>query len=168
MFRLLSLLFPPTLGVHISDKADALGITLPERKYQGDAGYDLRTIVRVVVEVGDVGFFPTGLNFNLPGHNVARRAVVPMLILPRTSLATGQGLYPMAWVVDAGYRANDEDGLTLALRNLGKEMLTFEAGDRVAQGLLIPVWTPRLVRILLRQIDETERGGRRLGSSGIK
>lgn len=159
---------PPTLGVHISNKAKALGIGLPERRYKGDAGYDLRTIEKVVVEPGYVGKFPTGLNFNLPGHDNGGTLHVPLLILPRTGLAAGGGLYPMAWVVDPGYRADDENGLTLALRNLGKETLTFEPGDRVAQGLLIPVWTPELLEISADQVDETGRGSKRLGSSGIK
>jgi dUTPase len=74
----------------------------------------------------------------------------------------------MAWIVDSGYRAEDENGLTLALRNLGQEILHFEVGDRVAQGLFVPVWTPDLIGISEEEIDETERGGARLGSSGIK
>ena len=159
---------PKALGVHISDKAKALGIGLPARRYPGDAGFDLRTIERVVVETGLVGKFPTGLNWNLPGHDSSGVIQVPLIIFPRTGLAAGDGLYPMAWVVDTGYRAEDENGLTLALRNLGKKTLTFEPGDRVAQGLLVPVWTPELFEMRAEEIDKTERGGRRLGSSGIK
>lgn len=158
----------PTLGVHVSDKAKALGIGLPERRYQGDAGYDLRTIESVIVEPGMVGRFPTGLNFNLPGHDEESIVHVALLILPRTGLASGKGLYPMAWVVDSGYRPSDENGLTLALRNLGQEVLSFEPGDRVAQGLLLPVWTPNLTEISAEKIDNTFRGERGLGSSGIK
>lgn len=157
-----------TLGVSISEKAKALGISLPKRQYPGDAGFDLQTIERVVVEPGMVGRFPTGLNWNLPGHDVTGPWQICLEILPRTGLAAGKGLYPMAWIVDSGYRAQDENGLTLALRNLGQETLTFEVGDRVAQGLLVPIWTPRLVEITQEAVDETDRGGGRLGSTGIK
>ena len=157
-----------TLGVSVSTKAKTLGIRLPERRHAGDAGFDLRTIEAVTVLPGQVGKFPTGLNFNLPGHDSKGVSRVSLWILPRTGLAAGKGLYPMAWIVDSGYRADDENGLTLALRNLGQETLSFAIGDRVAQGLLVPVWTPELVEISAEEIDETERGGARLGSSGIK
>lgn len=159
---------PPRLGVHISAKAKALGITLPERRYKGDCGYDFRTLIQVRVEPGKVGKFPTGLNFNLPGHEIDSVFHVGLLVLPRTGLAAGGGIYPMAWLVDTGYRAEDENGLTLALRNLGQEMLTFEPLDRVAQGVLVPFWTPRLFEISAEEVDKTERGAKALGSSGIK
>lgn len=157
-----------TLEVHVSNKARALGIGLPTRAFPGDAGYDLRTIMEVIVKPGKVGRFPTGLNFNLPGHDRDSILQIPLLILPRTGLAAGKGLYPMAWVVDSGYRAEDEDGLILALRNLGQETLNFKIGDRVAQGLFIPVWTPTLVEIPANKIDITTRSGQRLGSTGIR
>lgn len=159
---------PPTLGVYLSPKAKELGIELPERRYVGDGGYDFRTIEPVVVEPGKVGHFPTGSDWNLPGHDMDSVFHVGMLVLPRTGLAAGKGLYPMAWLVDCGFRANDENGLTLALRNLGQERLEFEVGDRVAQGILVPLWTPRLVSITADKIDKTDRGGNKLGSTGIK
>lgn len=159
---------PSTLGVNVSPRAKILGIGIPARKHAGDAGFDLRTIEAVTVRPGEVGKFPTGLNFNLPGHDSRESFHISLWILPRTGLAAGKGLYPMAWIVDAGYRAEDENGLTLALRNLGQETLTFEVGDRVAQGLFVPVWTPGIVEISAEEIDETERGSARLGSSGIK
>ena|SRR3989338_3329356 len=159
---------PSALGVHVTKKAKAAGISLPKRTYRGDAGLDLRVIERVTVKPGRVARFPTGLVFNLPTHQGSRNWRVSLWILPRTGLAAKQGLYPMAWVVDSGYRPEDEDGLTLFLRNLERKTLEFAPGDRVAQGVLIPVWTPTLVEISADEIDETERGGRRLGSSGIK
>ncbi len=159
---------PPELEVHVSEKAKKVGVGLPARKHQGDSGFDLRTIVPVTVKPGEVGRFPTGLNFNLPTHSDPGCWHVGLWILPRTGLAAGRGLYPMAWIVDAGYRAKDGDGLTLALRNLGQEVLSFEVGDRVAQGLLVPVWTPKLVEIDAGALDKTARGGKRLGSTGLK
>lgn len=160
---------PLKLGVHISLKAKMAGISLPQRKKQGDVGYDLRTIEPVTVEPGKVGRFPTGLNFNLPGHDSLGVLRVPLIILPRTGLASEEdGFFPMAWVVDTGYRAQDQDGLTLALRNLGTKTRSFQIGDRVAQGLLIPVWTPELVDIAASDVDTTDRGGDRFGSSGMQ
>ena len=168
MQNVMEFVFPDTLGVHISDKAKAIGIGLPERRYQGDGGFDLRTLEPVVVAPGTVGKFPTGLNFNIPGHDHGGKVHIALLVLPRTGLASVGGLYPMAWLVDAGFRAQDEDGLVLALRNLGRLTLTFAPGDRVAQGIFIPVWTPVLREISANEVDQTERAGNRFGSTGIR
>lgn len=145
----------------------AEGIPLPARAFEGeDAGYDLRTAVDFTVAPGQDVKVPTGLVIDIPISDMLARGFVR--IEQRTGNG-GRGLIPGATVVDAGYRSDPEDekGLTLWLRNIGTETLTFKKGDAVMQMLFKPVLAPTITAVGKDQINwDTKRGGGRFGSTG--
>jgi dUTP pyrophosphatase len=159
------------MKIKVFQTALAKGLPLPKRAYPSDVGFDLATVADLAVGPGEVAMIPTGLVFDLPTKRFTIGGIPHQLALvvePRTGRGR-EGLIPAARVVDAGYRSepNDVNGLTLALRNVGKDLITLQRGDRVAQGLfhLIPI--PALVLSDARGINwDTDRKGGRFGSTG--
>lgn len=71
--------------------------------------------------------------------------------------------------VEAGWIDNDYRGpIGVVLYNHGWQGRHFGAGDRIAQGMLVPVLTPGLVSVEYGQVDisETERGAGGFGHTG--
>lgn len=152
----------------------AEGLPLPARSHETDVGYDLATAVDFSVDPGCVVRVPTGLVFDLP---LKKRRLwfffgPPLRLLLQIEQRTGngsRGLFPAATVVDPAYRSdrNDENGLTLALRNVSLETLSFKRGDRVMQGLFFLAVTPTLRGVKANRIRWiTDRGSKRFGATG--
>lgn len=143
------------------------GIELPNMAHPTeDVGFDIRTAVDFTVEPHRDVKVPTGLIFDLPVHGGLVR--VALVIEQRTGNG-GKGLIPGATIVDPGYRPDPEDpnGLTLWLRNVSDEKLEFKKGDRIVQGLFVPMLAPALVSVGKEEVNwETKRGGTRFGGTG--
>jgi len=127
----------------------------PARGRDGDAGYDLSCVESFVLRPGERRMVPTGVALALPPG-------VAGLVLPRSGLAHRHGISCVnsPGLIDPNYRGE----LRVILVNHGEEMFRAHAGDRVAQLLLVPYWTPEL-----RVVDElpaTARGESGFGSSG--
>ena len=84
------------------------------------------------------------------------------LVLPRSGLAFRHGISCVnaPGLVDPNYRGE----LMVILVNLGLEPFVAEAGDRIAQLLLVPYVLPELE--VVSSLSETERGADGFGSSG--
>src|SRR4051794_17120092 len=84
------------------------------------------------------------------------------LVLPRSGLAFRHGVTcaNSPGLVDPNYRGE----LCVILVNLGTEVFVAEAGDRIAQLLLVPYSLPQLE--LVDVLPSTERGAEGFGSSG--
>ena len=63
-------------------------------------------------------------------------------------------------MIDPNYRGE----LRVILVNHGEETYRAHAGDRIAQLLLVPYWTPDIS--VVEELSATERGERGFGSSG--
>lgn len=128
------------------------GARLPTRAHPGDAGLDLYAAERVVLAPGQGTVVPTGVAAAVPDGCVG-------LIADRSSLAK-RGLKTAGGVVDAGYRGE----VGVVLWNLSAEAQVLEAGDRVAQMLILPIAlpAPRAVRAL----PASRRGKKGFGSTG--
>jgi dUTP pyrophosphatase len=128
---------------------------LPVRTRPGDAGYDLRCVEPFVLRPGERALAPTGLALALPPGTAG-------LVLPRSGLAHRHGVTcaNSPGLVDPNYRGE----LRVVLVNLGREIYRGHAGDRIAQLLLVPFWTPELR--LVDELPDSERGENGFGSSG--
>ena len=128
---------------------------LPERAYTGDAGLDLSTCERVELAPGERGVAPTGLAVAIPEGFAG-------FVQPRSGLAARHGVTVVnsPGLIDSGYRGE----IRVVLLNTDRER-TFvaEAGDRVAQLVVLPV--PGLELVELDELPASERGVRGFGSS---
>jgi dUTPase len=165
------------MRIRIHQTKLALGLPLPRRAHPSDVGFDLRSCIDFTVDPGKSVQVPTGLIFDLSTKEFRIGGFfgfgglpfrIALVIEQRTGNG-GRGLYPAATIVDPGYRSDPEDekGLTLLLRNVGTETLTFARGDAVAQGLFSPIFTPIVLGVSAKRIRwNTDRGSKRFGATG--
>lgn len=131
--------------------------TIPKRQTEFSAGYDLCSAEDIVVKVGETAKVHTGISTEIEGD----RNVV-LLIYARSSMATKFGLAPAncVGVVDWDYRGE----VIVALHNSGKEDYEIKCGDRIAQLVVAPIFTPEVEEVT--DLSDTERGAGGFGSTG--
>lgn len=121
------------------------------------AGADLYACLeeKIVIAPGQTAFIPTGLAMEIPKGCAG-------LICARSGLACKRGLAPAnkVGVIDSDYRGE----FIVALHNHGSESQTVLPGDRVAQLLIVPVFTPAYE--LCDELTDTQRAGGGFGSTG--
>jgi dUTP pyrophosphatase len=125
----------------------------PARTRPGDAAYDLSCVEAFALEPGERRMVPTGIAIALPPGLAG-------LVLPRSGLANRHGISCVnaPGLIDPNYRGE----LRVILVNLGQEPFAAEAGDRIAQLLLVPFVAPEL-----RVVDELRDGGDDRGPNGF-
>jgi len=132
------------------------GLPLPERAHPGDAGYDLRSTVDMVLAPGERALVPTGVAVAIPLGYAG-------LVQPRSGLAArhGVGIVNAPGLIDAGYRGE----IKVIVINLDRSQpFEIHRGDKIAQIVFYPVPETKL-----REVDElpdSERGAGGFGSSG--
>jgi len=138
----------------------------PVRANPSDAGLDLRynptdILHSVGIEPGQSVILPTGLKFGIP-HGYM------MQIMNRSGNAAKKQLVVGACVVDSGY-----DGeVFVNLHNIGTTRQVVRAGDKIAQGVVVPVVPVRFVETSNDNIYDwspitiSARGDGALGSTG--
>ena len=141
----------PTVPVQISKKNT--GIQTPVYHRAGDAGLDLRASESVILAPGRRCPVKTGLHFAIPDGVVG-------IIKDRSGLALEFGLHTLAGVIDSNYRGE----IMVVLINLGEKEYRVNAGDRIAQLILIPCLHADLT--VVSTLPETERNDSGFGSSG--
>jgi dUTP pyrophosphatase len=131
----------------------------PTRGSEYAAGYDLYAATD-----GEISLFPhttqligTGLAFELPDGYFGA-------VYARSGLASKKGLRPAncVGVVDSDYRGE----VMVALHNDSDHIMTIDAGERIAQLVLMPY-----VNMTFEQVEElntTNRGEGGFGSTGNK
>jgi dUTP pyrophosphatase len=129
---------------------------LPRYETAGAAGFDLAASVDMTIAPGEVALVPTGLVMAIPeGHvlGVFARSSTPLK--RGLMVANGVGL------VDSDYRG-PADEIKIEVVNFTQAPVTVRAGDRLAQGVIIP-----FVRAEWEEADAAagaSRGG--FGSTG--
>ena len=135
-------------------RADAV---LPTYETQFAVGADLHACLdaTVTVEPGQTQFIPTGLSMEIPVGCVG-------LIYARSGLACKKGLAPAnkVGVIDSDYRGE----FMVALHNHGSEAQTISPGDRIAQLVIAPVFTPGFYEV--SELSDTQRASGGFGSTG--
>ena len=142
------------MRVYRNEKLRALGIDFaPPRP--GDAGYDLFSTGDCLLPPGQRALLETGLHLEIPKGHVG-------LVKDRSSIASA-GLHTLAGVIDSAYRGE----LKILLVNLGVADFHIRPGQKIAQLLVVPVYTEALQFVsTLQALSPSERGTGGFGSTG--
>lgn len=138
--------------IHRRDSA----VALPRYQTSGSAGFDLAAAADVTLEPGEIRLVPTGLVVETPaGYFFAVIARSSTPIKKGLMVANGVG------VIDSDYCGPDDEVLVEVI-NVTRGTVTVRRGDRLAQGLFIPVVQAEWEEI--GTPDAPSRGG--VGSTG--
>ena len=135
------------------------GAFMPTRAHETDAGLDLYAkyggILYPIKDAvkGSGMVFDTGVHIELPHGYFGK-------IESKSGLNCNHGVVSCGGVIDEGYTGS----IAVKLYNLGKRPYTFNAGDKIAQLVIMPYATPELE--LVDTLDQTERGEAGFGSTG--
>ncbi len=125
---------------------------LPTRAHPEDAGMDLYASEDVLLGPGGGLLANTGIAMAIPQGYVG-------MIADRSSLGK-KGIKTAGGIIDAGYRGE----IKVILRNLTPEEVLLKRGERIAQLLILPIATPRVLEV--QHLDSTDRGAGGFGSTG--
>jgi dUTP pyrophosphatase len=133
-------------------RADAV---LPSQAYEGDAGLDLSACEEARLDPGERVVVPTGIAVEIPEGYAG-------FVQPRSGLAArhGLGVVNSPGLIDSGYRGEIR---VVLLNTDAREPFTVEPGMRIAQLVIAPVASVRLVEV--DELATSERGPRGFGSS---
>lgn len=133
------------------------GAKLPTYGSAEAAGADLYACLEapVTIEPGMTAFVPTGFAMEVPKGCAG-------LIYARSGMACKRGLAPAnkVGVIDSDYRGE----VIVALHNHSQIPQTVESGERIAQLVITPVYTPGFCQVA--ELDDTTRGAGGFGSTG--
>lgn len=117
-----------------------------------DAGLDLRSMERVILQPGVAQAVPTGLAIELPPGYEAQ-------IRPRSGLGLKYSLTVNFGTIDPGYRGE----IRVIMFNLGRADYIIEKGDRIAQ---LVIGRYEAIEWVEGDLGESARGAGGFGSSG--
>ena len=130
---------------------------LPTYGTADSAGADLYACLEETIQIkpGETVFVPTGLAMEIPKGFAG-------LVYARSGLACKRGLAPAnkVGVIDSDYRGE----FIVALHNHGATPQEVAHGERVAQLVITPVYTPGFAEVEL--LSDTERSAGGFGSTG--
>jgi len=138
---------------------------LPKRAHGRDAGMDFYFCRKkgaaksIPIYPGETVLFPTGIKAEIPKDYMLE-------IKNKSSVAAKKQLLVGACVIDSGY-----DGeIFINLHNVGKQTHWFSDGDKVAQGVLVPVNLCEIVEVSdpSELNKDSTRGDGALGSTGSR
>lgn len=135
-------------------------IPLPAYSTKGSAGMDLRACIEtpLVLGPGDSELIPTGIAIYIEDPSLAA------VILPRSGLGHKHGIVlgNLVGLIDSDYQGE----LMISCWNRGDSAFTIDAGDRIAQLVLVPVVQASFN--IVPEFASTERGADGFGSSGTR
>ena len=128
------------------------GAKMPTKAHEADAGFDLYTRKREVVQPQDSAVIDTGVHIEIPKGYVG-------FLKSKSGLnvrcdIVGEG------VIDAGYTGS----IVAKLYNHGYKPVAFEEGQKIIQIVFLPI--PEVELVQADSFEETERGDNGFGSSG--
>ena len=136
-------------------------VKLPRRAHPTDAGIDFFVQddhPTIVLKPGDSCLISGGLKVNVPeGYS--------LIFFNKSGVAAKMNLVLGSCVVDSGY----EGELMYNLHNIGNLTQTIEGGQKIVQGILLPIQTPGVEEVD-SELDlfetRSERGDGGFGSTG--
>ena len=139
-------------------------IALPAYATQGAAGADIRANFPPKARAGGLTLAPMARVIVPTGLRVAIPTGYEMQIRPRSGLALRYGLSlpNTPATIDSDYRGP----LGILLINLGDAPAPIAHGDRIAQGIVMPVLQAQFVKTIV--LDDTARGTGGFGSTGVE
>ena len=134
------------------------GAKIPQRATPGSAGMDLYACLDAPVTLapGQLAVVPTGIAMELPDNGCAA------FLYARSGLGVKHGvcLSNGVGVIDSDYRGEVCAGLC----NVSDKPYVIEPGERDAQMVIAPVFTPEIREV--GALSDTERGAGGFGSTG--
>lgn len=127
---------------------------LPRRAHPTDSGADLFALERTVLPARAITKVHTGIAVELPENTSG--------IIWGKSSVESKGIKAMAGLVDAPYRGE----LIVCMYNLNEQDFVFEAGQKVAQLVVLPTLYPAFEEV--SELTDTSRGEGGFGSTGVK
>ena len=127
---------------------------LPHRAHPTDSGADLFALERTVLPARTVVKVRTGIAVELPENTSG--------IIWGKSSVESKGIKAMAGLVDAPYRGE----LLVCMYNLNETDFVFEAGQKVAQLVVLPTIYPAFEET--DTLSDTARGAGGFGSTGAR
>ena len=128
------------------------GAIAPSRAHPWDGGMGLYATVDCVIGVGNRHTFDTGVHVQIPEGYVG-------FVKSKSGLMVKHGL-----VTDGTIDAHYTGPIKVCLFNNGLTDYTVNAGDKIAQLVIVPCLLPKLE--LVDSLEETDRGDKGFGSTG--
>ena len=128
------------------------GAHLPVRAHATDAGADIRCIAGFTIAPRAHATIRTGVHVQLPAETVGMVKSKSGLNIFRNVISEG--------VIDEGFT----NQIIVKLYNLGDNAVHFNAGDKITQLVIMPVYYPDYVQV--DGIEGGERGDAGYGSTG--
>ena len=141
---------------------DKIGTDIPLPSYatEGSAGLDLRACLDEALNLkpGETTLIPTGLSIYIQDPGLAAT------ILPRSGLGHKHGIVlgNLVGLIDSDYQGE----LMVSCWNRGQTEFTIEAGERIAQLVLLPVVQAEFD--IVTEFESSDRGTGGFGSTGTK
>ena len=129
------------------------GAYKPERAHKQDAGIDLRARKSQIVRAHGSAVFQTGVHVQLPPGTAGLLVSKSGLNVKHHITSTG--------LIDEGYTGE----IIVKLDNSGEDDYLVNAGDKISQLVVFPVWHDPLIEIV-DEIDGGERDADGFGSTG--
>jgi len=138
---------------------------IPKRATEGSAGYDLYSYEDGTIDSLSQQMISTKISMNIPEQHCG-------LIWSRSGLSARSGIETGAGVIDSDYRGE----IKVILHNHSDKKFCYKKGMRIAQMLIMPVITPKLVenneqkdeqKAEQKNEKKNEREDKGFGSSGL-
>ena len=129
---------------------------VPAYQTTGAAAFDLYTRLDATFRPGQALQVPTTIAIQLPPDFWLMVAARSSLYKRGLQLVNGVG------VIDADFCGNDDE-ISIILRNFSDHDVTIQAGERLAQGIIIPRTQAQFTPVV--QLECANRGG--FGSTGL-
>lgn len=130
------------------------GVLLPKMGNVAAAGMDFYQPESVVIEPHQTQYVTLGLAMEIPKGYM-------LMLAPRSSMSKTPLVIPNSFgVIDADYRGEIKG----IFKNTSDVAYTIQNGDRLLQGILVPVGALNLLEV--DELTETARGTGGIGSTG--
>lgn len=132
---------------------------IPTYAYDLDSGFDFLSIEEIVILPFGRALAPTGLAFEVPDGT-------ELQVRSKSGLAINQGLMVLnsPGTVDCGFLGE----IKVILMNMNDYPLTISKGQKIAQGVLCPVFNGKKITFKEKEnFDATKRALNGFGSTGI-
>ena len=127
---------------------------LPVRAHATDSGADLFALERTVLPPHAISHVHTGIAVELPENTSG--------VIWGKSSVESKGVKAMAGLIDAPYRGE----LIVCMYNLNPQEFIFEAGQKIAQLVVLPTLYPSFEEAA--ELTDTARGSGGFGRTGNK
>ena len=133
---------------------------MPDYATAGSAGMDLRACVEqdTSIEPGETVLIPTGMSIYVADPSLAA------VLLPRSGLGHKHGIVlgNLTGLIDSDYQGP----LMVSLWNRSDSSFTVQAGDRIAQMIIVPIVQAQFE--IVEEFVESDRASGGFGHTGVK